>query len=68
MVNFRLPSVQTRKNLWNSLLPEKAPREADLDLDFLPGSLSCPEARLRKSSFRLPILQPDREGRLEMNR
>lgn len=34
MVNFRFPGAETRKQLWHSLLPEKTPREAGLDLDF----------------------------------
>lgn len=34
MVNFRFPSVETRKTLWKSLLPPKAPREESLDMDF----------------------------------
>lgn len=34
MVHFRLPSAPTRRLLWRSMLPEKAPRESGLDLDF----------------------------------
>lgn len=34
MVNFRFPSAETRKRLWHSLLPSRAPREESLDLDF----------------------------------
>lgn len=34
MINFRLPSMETRRLLWRSMLPKQAPRTADLDLDF----------------------------------
>lgn len=48
MVNFRLPSVQTRKNLWNSLLPGKAPREADLDLDFFARQFELSGSQIKE--------------------
>lgn len=34
MVNFCLPSAETRKRLWNTLLPPGAPREESLDLEY----------------------------------
>jgi SpoVK/Ycf46/Vps4 family AAA+-type ATPase len=34
MVKFSFPPVETRRQLWHSLLPEKTPRQANLALDF----------------------------------
>lgn len=34
MIHFRQPSRETRRKLWHSLLPKKAPREENLDLDL----------------------------------
>lgn len=48
MVNFRLPSAQTRKNLWKSLLPEKAPREEDLDLDFFARQFELSGSQIKE--------------------
>jgi len=34
MIRFTFPDAATRRNLWKSFIPEKMPREADLDIDF----------------------------------
>jgi SpoVK/Ycf46/Vps4 family AAA+-type ATPase len=34
MIHFSFPSVETRRLLWHSLLPERAPRRENLALDF----------------------------------
>lgn len=34
MVGFRLPNAETRKRLWRKAVPERAPLDADVNLDF----------------------------------
>ncbi len=48
MVNFRLPSLETRKKLWRSLLPKEAPIEPDLDLDFFAEQFELSGSQIKE--------------------
>ena len=48
MVNFRFPSAETRRKLWNSLIPEAAPRSRDLDLDFFADQFELSGSQIKE--------------------
>lgn len=48
MAGFRLPDKETRKKLWRKALPEKAPVEADLNLNFFAAKFEISGSEIKE--------------------
>lgn len=48
MIDFRFPDGKTRRELWRKILPEAAPREEDLDLDFFAEEFELSGSQIKE--------------------
>lgn len=48
MIDFRFPQKETRRMLWKKLLPEQAPREESLDLDFFADEFELSGSQIKE--------------------
>nr|WP_065917197.1 ATP-binding protein [Lentzea guizhouensis]ANZ38852.1 ATPase [Lentzea guizhouensis] len=50
IVDFPLPDVPLRRNLWDRCLGDAVPRSSDVDLDFLAGSFELAGGHIRSAA------------------
>lgn len=48
MIDFRFPDSKTRRELWRKILPDAAPREEDLDLDFFAEEFELSGSQIKE--------------------
>jgi hypothetical protein len=62
VVEFPRPDEPARARLWSLLLPPRAPRRSDLDIDFLAGALNLTGGNIRNAALHAAYLAAD-DGR-----
>ncbi|HUR86652.1 MAG TPA: ATP-binding protein [Solirubrobacteraceae bacterium] len=56
VVEFPFPAAEYRRRLWDLLLPEQAPRDDDIDLDFLAERFELSGGGIRNASIAAAVL------------
>jgi hypothetical protein len=67
VVDFPPPDVATRTRLWRALLPDTAPLDDDIDLDFLASSFELSGGGIRNCSVAAALLAADEGERIGMH-
>ena len=56
VVEFPFPAAEHRRRLWELLLPEEAPRDADVELDFLAERFELSGGGIRNAAIAAAVL------------
>jgi len=67
VIEFPLPDVQTRRQLWERLLPPRAPRHPDLDLDLLARAVPLSGGGIRNAALHAAVMASARDGEIELH-
>ena len=66
VVEFPFPAAEHRRRLWELLLPEQAPRAADVDLDFLAERFELSGGGIRNAAIAGAVLAAEDGGAIGM--
>lgn len=66
IVEFALPGVQERQQIWERIWPEHTPRDPDLNLAFLAYEFELPGANIRNIALRAAFLAASDSGEVKM--
>ena len=64
MAEFQLPDEESRKRLWRKALPDKAPVEADVDLDFYAARFELSGSEIQEAMLNAAFLAAAEESRI----
>lgn len=65
MVDFRFPQKETRRVLWRRLLPQQAPREEGLDLDFFADEFELSGSQIKEILLNAAYMAASDSGQIE---
>lgn len=65
MIDFRFPQKKTRRELWRKLLPEQAPREEGLDLNFFADEFELSGSQIKEILLNAAYIAAGDSGQIE---
>jgi SpoVK/Ycf46/Vps4 family AAA+-type ATPase len=66
VIEFPFPGARERRAIWAGLFPERAPRKADVDMDFLAERLPLSGGNIRNIVVRAAFLAASNGGAITM--
>jgi SpoVK/Ycf46/Vps4 family AAA+-type ATPase len=66
VVDFPFPEAEDRHRIWNLLLPDTAPLDDDIDVEFLAGQFKLSGGSIRNCSLAAAFMAADEGGRIGM--
>ena len=66
VIDFPFPEAEDRERIWELLLPEEAPLDEDIDLEFLAEQFKLSGGAIRNCSLAAAFQAADDGGVIEM--